>query len=185
MDSWFASASCVKAVWQLQKIRCMGNVKTATRCFPVQELRWTLAGKERGQHALLHCPDDGIYALGWHDHHYKTFVCNAGTNMPGSTAKKKRQRDDGSNYYKEFQRPEAMELCYAGCGKIDQHNRHRQHLLGLEKRWATQKWQTRMLHSVLISMTVVDAFLMFVPLYCPIGVWKMPTEAWALSSPNW
>jgi hypothetical protein len=80
--------------------------------------------------------------------------------MPGATAKKKRQRDDGSNYYKEHQRPEAMELCYAGCGKIDQHDRHRQHLLGLEKQWATQKWQTRMLHSVLISMTVVDAFLM-------------------------
>ena len=74
MDSWFAAASCVKATWKLLKIRCMGNVKTATRCFPVQELRWTLATKERGQHALLHCPDEGMCALGWHDHHYKTFA---------------------------------------------------------------------------------------------------------------
>ena len=115
----------------------------ATRCFPVQELRWTLAAKERGQHALLHCPDEGICALGWHDHHYKTFACNAETAMPGATEKKKRQSDDGSNHYRECQRPEAMELHYAGCGKIDQHN---QCLLGLEKRWATQKWQTRILN---------------------------------------
>jgi hypothetical protein len=61
--------------------------------------------------------------MGWHDHHCKAFACNAGTNTPGATAKKKRQRDDGSNCYKEFAWPEALELCCAGCGKIDQHNR--------------------------------------------------------------
>jgi hypothetical protein len=46
--------------------------------------------------------------------------------MAGTTAKKKRQRDDGSNYYEEFARPEALELHCAGCGKIDQHDRFRQ-----------------------------------------------------------
>ena len=102
-----------------------------------------------------HVPSDGTTTT----ISYKTFVCNAGTNinMPGATAKKKRQRDDGSNYYKEFQRPEAMELYYAGCGKIDQHNRHRQYLLGLEKRWATQKWQTRIRYLYEILSTEVHS----------------------------
>jgi hypothetical protein len=56
------------------EVRCTGNLKTATRCFPVQELRWTLAAKERVQHALLHCPGEGIHALGWHDRHCEAFV---------------------------------------------------------------------------------------------------------------
>ena len=159
MDSWFSGAACVKAVWRHHKVRCIGNVKTNARGFPVQEMRWNLATKERGQTTLLLCPDEKIYGLGWHDHHYKTFICNAGTNMPGTTAKKKRQRDDGSNYYKECARPEAMELYYAGCGKIDQHNRFRQYILGLEKKWRTQRWQTRMLHSMFVGMNTLDAFL--------------------------
>jgi hypothetical protein len=38
--------------------------------------------------------------------------------MAGTTAKKKRQRDSGSSYYEEFARPEALELCHVGCGKM-------------------------------------------------------------------
>jgi hypothetical protein len=112
-------------MWHHPKVRCIGNVKTNTRGFPVQELRWALSTKSRGQTTLLHCPDEKMCGLGWHDNHCKTFVCNAGATMAGTTAKKKRQRDDGSNYYEEFARPEALELCCAGCGKIDQHDRFR------------------------------------------------------------
>ena len=74
MGSWFSAASCVEAMWRHHKVRCIGNVKTNTRCFPVQELRWALSTKPRGQTTLLHCPDEKMYGLGWHDHHYKTFV---------------------------------------------------------------------------------------------------------------
>jgi hypothetical protein len=101
-----------------------------------------------------------MYGLGWHDHHCKTFTCNAGAIVPGTAAKKKRPREDGSNYYKECARPEALELHCTGCGKIDQHNRFQQCTLGLEKKWRTQRWQTRVLHSTFVGMTTLDAFLM-------------------------
>ena len=86
--------------------------------------------------------------------------------MLGQTCRERRQRRRGKGttgpiITRSFNdRRQWKQLYYAGCGKIDQHNRHRQHLLGLEKWWATQKWQTRVLHSALVGMTVVDAFLM-------------------------
>jgi len=33
-------------------------------------------------------------------------------------------------------------------------------MLGLEKKWKTQRWQTRVLHSTFVGMTTLDAFLM-------------------------
>ena len=98
--------------------------------------------------------------MGWHDHFCKTFVCNAGSSDLGEPAKKKRQRDDGSNFYKCVNRPEALQRFYEACGAIDQHNRHRQHLLKLEKTWQTKRWQTRVLYSVVVGMVTVDAHLM-------------------------
>jgi hypothetical protein len=68
-----------------------------------------------------------------------------------------------------------MELCYAGCGKIDQHDRHSQCLLDLEKRWATQEWKAHVLHSVLVSMTVVGAFLTCAALLPDRGLGSTPT----------
>ena len=160
MDSWFASVSCVKALWATHKVRSIGNVKTATRCYPHQEMRWKLSRKERGAIDVMHCQDHEVWALGWHDHYFKTFVCNAGTSEPGEPAKKKRQRDDGSNYFKLVDRPVALQHFYDACGSIDQHNRHRQHLLKLEKIWRTHRWQTRVLYAVMVGMVTVDAHLM-------------------------
>ena len=104
--------------------------------------------------------EHSVWALGWHDHFYKTFVCNAGSSALGEPAKKKRQREDGSNFYKLVNRPEALQRFYEACGAIDQHNRHRQHLLKLEKIWSTKRWNTRVLYSIMVGMVTVDAHLM-------------------------
>jgi hypothetical protein len=160
MDSWFASVACSKALWNLLKVRSIGNIKTATRCYPLQEMRWKLSTQQRGAIDIMECEDSKLWALGWHDHFYKTFVCNAGSSDLGEPAKKKRQRDDGSNFYKYVNRPEALQRFYEACGAIDQHNRHRQHLLKLEKIWQTKRWQTRFLYSIVVGMVTVDAHLM-------------------------
>jgi hypothetical protein len=104
MDSWFASVACSKALWNLLKTRSIGDIKTATRCYPLQEMRWKLPTQQRGAIDIMECEDHKLWALGWHDHFYKTFVCNAGSSDLGEPAKKKRQRDDGSNFYKHVNR---------------------------------------------------------------------------------
>ena len=55
--------------------------------------------------------------------------------------------------------PEAAELYYASCGKIDQHNRHRQASLMLETKLKTLNWNVR-LNLTLFGMCVVDSFLL-------------------------
>ena len=41
-DSWFASVSTAEALWDEFAIKFIGNVKTATRKFPVGDMRWML-----------------------------------------------------------------------------------------------------------------------------------------------
>jgi hypothetical protein len=106
-----------------------------------------------------HCPDpdEGIHALGWHDHRYDLRVqCwekHAGSNGEEEEAKGRRvELLQGA--------PTTGGKGVALCWLRQNRPASCQHLLGLEKRWTTQKWKTRMLHSVLVSMTVVDAFLL-------------------------
>ena len=67
-----------------------------------------------------------MWAVGWNDHHYKTFVVSGGTTSAGINAKRKRQDSNGKNFYKEVKRPHVVLGCYAACGEIDMHNNFRQ-----------------------------------------------------------
>ena len=143
-------------------------MKTAHAGFPIDALRFTLATMDRGDHVVMWEMDDeegrdlwtGLWALGWHDHHYKTFITNTGTDSDGEPAKKKRNKVNGSTYYKPVDRPTVLETFYSACGKIDAHNRFRKYLLKLEKIWEVKLWQKRIITSA-IATTVVDAFLTY------------------------
>ena len=50
-------------------------------------------------------------------------------------------------------------MYYAACGKIDQHNRHRQASLMLETKLRTMNWHVR-LNLTVFAMCVVDAYLL-------------------------
>ena len=60
---------------------------------------------------------------------------------------------------KEVAQPKAAETYYTGCGKIDQHNRHRQDSLMLEKKLQTNDWSKRV-NLTIFSMIVIDSFLL-------------------------
>ena len=138
-DSWFTSVSTAEALWGEFAIKFIGNVKTATRKFPVEDMRWMLHQGGRGDICVYTSDSGDLFGVGWHVHHYKTFVANAGSTQWATPAKKKRQRDDGSNYWREVPRPGVCEIYYSANGKIDQNNRTRQYLLKLEKTWATNR----------------------------------------------
>ena len=136
-----------------------GPIKTAHASFPIENMRATLATMKRGEHMVLECLDrDNIWAIGWQDNHFKTYITTHGHTRPGKPAHKKRQDVDGTNYVKEVSRPHILAKYQDEMGHVDRHNQFRQGLLHLAKTWKTKTWQTR-IQLELLGLTLVDAFL--------------------------
>ena len=107
-----------------------GPVKTATKGFPIEAMRWILSTMERGEHCVFKEEDQDVWAVGWCDVHFKCYITTHGTTLPGSHAQKKRQRLDGRNYQIQVPRPSCIETYQREMGWVDRQNRYRQSLLG-------------------------------------------------------
>jgi len=89
-DSWFASVETVLALREEMGVHFTGPIKTATKEFPIDAMRWTLSTMQRGEHIVLKSLDhDNLWAVGWHDVHYKCYVTTNGVTTPGEPAPKK------------------------------------------------------------------------------------------------
>jgi hypothetical protein len=159
-DSWFASVKTALALRKELGLHFTGPVKTATANFPIEIMRHTLAKMTRGDHIVLKCLDvPNLWAVGWHDHHYKCYVTTRGVTTPGKPAPKKRQDINGTNtWVKEVRRPHIIAKYQSEMGYVDRHNQFRQGFLNLAKIWKTHRWQTR-IQLELLGLTMVDAFL--------------------------
>jgi hypothetical protein len=105
-DSWFASMETTKALMNKLGVHFVGNVKTATNGFPIEQLRWDLSSTQRGDYVVHKLEGEDTWAVGWNDHHCKTFVVSGGggATSAGINAKRKRQDPSGKNFYKEVDR---------------------------------------------------------------------------------
>ena len=91
MGSWFASATCAKALWNLLKMRSIehrqhqdGNAVLPPPRNAMEAAHPTARGH---RHHGMRGPQ--VMGVGWHDHFYKTFVQNEGSSDLGEPAKKK------------------------------------------------------------------------------------------------
>ena len=158
-DSWFASLETALALRNELGVHFTGPIKTATKGFPIEAMRWTLATMNRGAHIVMKCLDhDGIWAIGWHDVHFKCYVTTNGTTLPGKPAPKKRQNAEGTNYSIPIARPAVIAKYQGEMGYVDRHNQFRQGILHLPNIWKTKRWQTRIQLEIL-ALTLVDTFL--------------------------
>ncbi len=158
-DSWFASVKTVLALRDEFGLNFTGPIKTATTNYPIERMRFTLSRMKRGDHIVLQClslPD--VWAVGWHDHHFKTYITTHGVTTPGKPAPKRRQDIQGTNWLKEVSRPDIIAKYQQEMGHVDRHNNFRQGILKLAKTWKTKRWQTR-IQLELLGMSMVDAFL--------------------------
>lgn len=160
-DSWFAS---VKTATELQKrgLHFMGIVKTATRNYPIKELR-ERCPETRGQFAVATTTVNNninLTGLSWRDKKVHTFVSTCGTTLEGQPAKKKRTDENGAYIIKEVPRPHLVEEYFEGAPAVDIHNHIRQSGLALEEVWNTQRWHHRIYASVL-GIIETNAFLAF------------------------
>ena len=158
-DSWFASVETALACKNDFGWHFCGPVKTAHKYFPLDPIRFTLAEMSRGEHVVFKCNEDKLWAIGWHDHHYKCYVTTHGTTIPGKPADKKRQDNDTNvNFAINVPRPEVIAKYQQEMGHVDRHNFYRQGILKLHTTWKTKRWQTRIILEIL-AITLVDAFL--------------------------
>jgi hypothetical protein len=69
-DSWFASVKTVLALRNNLGMHFTGPIKTAHSQFPLETMRFTLSQMRRGDHIVLECASEKMWAIGWHDHHF-------------------------------------------------------------------------------------------------------------------
>ena len=157
-DSWFASRATACTLQEKFGVEFTGCVKTAHAGFPIEAMRWVLASLERGKSCVFKLENEDVWAVGWSDVHYKTYITTHGSTCDGEPAKKKRQRLDGRNYSIDIARPKVIATYQSHMGWVDRHNRFRQDILGLQNIWKTKRWQTR-IQIDLFGMALIDAFL--------------------------
>ena len=158
-DSWFASVATVMALRERLGLEFTGPVKTAHANFPLDSLRYTISKKERGDFVVYKCLEHThLWAIAWHDHHFKCYITTHGVTTPGKPAPKRRQDKEGNNWLKEIPRPHVIAQYQNEMGYVDRHNNFRQGTLHLAKVWKTKRWQTR-IQLELLGMSMVDAFL--------------------------
>jgi hypothetical protein len=110
-----------------------------------------MKGQEGGTSLLLFmCMD--------RDHHY--FIASASSLQEGAAYSQLRWRqlEQGELPEKvelEVPQPQAAEIYYDTCGRVDQSNRHRQATLKLERKFKVHNWSDRVNHSIL-GMAIVD-----------------------------
>ena len=160
IDSWFCSYATAHALREHFQVDTIGCAKTAHKCFPLEAPRWLLSTMERGEQCVFKLEDDeAMWAVGWQDVHYKTYLATCGSSAPGTSASKKTQRANGRNYFIQVPRPSCVAEYASNMGAVDLHNRYRQGMLALHDNINTVTWQTRF-QNELFATCAVDAFLL-------------------------
>ena len=139
-----------------------------TKGFPMRYLSHLELPDGKGdRRSVLHTDaksGTSVMACVWADRERRYFVSTCSSTVPGREIIRQRwrQRDTTANAapVKELIRipqPQVVQVYYDGCGKIDQHNRHRQDSLNIEKKVTTTDWAKRANLSI-FGMIAVDAF---------------------------
>ena len=110
-----------------------------------------------------------LMAFMWMDRNRRFFIATASCLAEGKPYSRARMRQVNRepNALPEMvdlkvPQPQACEIYYSSCGKIDAHNRCRQDDLDVEKKFVTLDWSKRVnLNLSIWSMCVVDAWVLY------------------------
>ena len=180
-DSYFASVSSAEEMLRIG-LRFIGVVKTATKKFPMTYLSSIEFIEGRGQcEGVVLKDNQGIPTMmsyTWMDKDRQYFISKASSLAEGNPYQRIRWRqqeldlnlndneDRGSNNEDPIRQeltvpqPKCSEIYYDVCASIDQHNRHRQDTLRIERKIETKSWDKRVTTS-LFGIYVVDTWLMY------------------------
>jgi Transposase IS4 len=165
-DSYFASSSAAMQLYA-KHFRFIGVVKTVTRQYPKAYLSAIEMPYRRAVSALIGStdgPELRAFVYCDRDRHYFISTCSniAGGDPIQHVRLRQLEPIETKEPRHEFimhNCPQAAQLYYGACGKIDQHNWCRQSGLATEKKIRVRSWDKRVNISI-FSMIVVDSFLL-------------------------
>jgi hypothetical protein len=98
----------------------------------------------RREYVVFKNEDKDLWAIGWHDNIFKSYLTTHGTTLPGKPADKRRQdKDTNVNFSLQVPRPACIAKYNEQMGAVDRHNFYRQGVLRLHMAWRTKTWQTQ------------------------------------------
>ena len=107
-----------------------------------------------------------LLAFVWVDRDRRYFISTASSLENGTAVQRMRWTQANRTLNAEPERqqrtiaqPKAAETFYKGAAKIDQHNRHRQDTLRLERKLETNEWHKRVATTI-FGMIVIDSYLL-------------------------
>lgn len=167
-DSFFSSVQSATESMKLFGRHYIGVVKQAYSKFPKDFLKETMKNAPAGAQLLLTTKHEGVYlcALGYKYSRSGKVTCfiftrGAGTtNTYGSHYFQRKTDTFGNVYDRCVERPQVAHTFFEHAGVIDEHNKIRQGMLYLEKKWLTKNPWFR-LCTTLIGMHLVDAFQLY------------------------
>ena len=123
-------------------MKFIGVVKTAPKQFPMAYLQ-ALEFDKRGELKGLRNATASMYAFVWVYCNRRYFITNTSSLSHGTPYKRVRNRqvapiesqEPPARVESTINQPEASEMYYNTCGKIDHHNRRRHDTLGWRETW--------------------------------------------------
>jgi hypothetical protein len=163
-DSWFGSTATAVEVMNKFGVHSSWIIKQNQQWFPMKPLYAVLKArfKDRpaGHWVTFQATIAGVpliaMAYAWSQRGISYILSTCGSTKPAEKMYMSYFEDDYGNVgSKEINRPELAHLLYDYLPLIDEHNKQRQKILGLERKWPTRNCWFRLL-TTLLGMCVVD-----------------------------
>jgi hypothetical protein len=168
-DSWFGSILSAVEVYLHFGVHSTWVIKQNYDYFPVGAMKSILKaryGKKPAGHWVVFrtkISEVPLIAIAYAWSHTSTsfFISTCGSTHPASTSYETHFEDEfGVIKSKMIARPHLLEWVYDFLPLIDEHNKQRQSLLHLEKKWPTKNCWFRLLIT-LLGMSVVDLYRVY------------------------
>ncbi len=163
-DSWFGSTTTAVEVMKRFRVNSTWIIKQNQAWFPMKALYAILKARFKDRPAghwvtmTANISDVNVIAMAyaWSQRGISYILSTCGSTEPSDKLYMSYFEDDFGNVgSKEVSRPKLAHLIYDYLPLIDEHNKQRQKILGLERKWPTRNCWFRLL-TTLLGMCVVD-----------------------------
>ena len=164
-DAWFGSIPCAVELKNKLGVFSTFIIKQNLQYCPLQVIQQIMQarntdGRRAGRHVVMKATISGVdlflLAYAWSNKRAAYLVSTCGTTVQHEIPFRSNFTDDFGNVtFKEIPRPSVAHFYFELCPLIDNHNKDRQGILGLEDCWPTKKPWFRLV-TTLIGMSVVD-----------------------------
>ena len=169
-DAWFGSVMTVVELKKRLGVHSTFIVKNNKNYFPMEVLYNVLKEARHGSHpaghwvvmraVISHVPVIAI-AYAWSQKGVSYFISTCGKTTPSPHKYEAKFEDDwGNTSFREIPRPDILHVLYEYVPLIDEHNKSRQSILAMEKRWQTRNPWFRLITTI-VGMSIVDMYRLY------------------------